>query len=153
MLSLQSISVSVINEFYKKHCYSARASKTDWCIGGYASDTLIIAGRLIDYSDIYWLRSLFCDPDVRRCGYGNIYLTSLQNYLVKNQQEQLKNQGITANPKSVKPIVAFAEVHLKKFYETAGWQELPKPHNEIPITLAARIKRNSVFASNSQDSI
>ena len=152
MLTLKSLSTAAINEFYKRHHYSARASKTDISIGGYSDQDLVIAARLIDYDGVFWLRSLFCDPSFRRQQHGLCYLSGLSDYLATLAHDAVRNAD-RSEPGFTKPIIAFADPRLNPLYDAASWIKLASPYNNLPKTLTDRIKSNSAFASHSRDPI
>ena len=115
-----------IKHFLKRHnTYSA--NRTDIIYTVRSDKKLIGLARLInidDCNDALWLRGLFIDEAWRNKGLA----TSLLNYLYKNQIESLQT----------KSIVAFAEPHLRKFYQQNNYTEVTMEH--LPPSLKNRLE-------------
>ncbi|MEA1988755.1 MAG: GNAT family N-acetyltransferase [Pseudomonadota bacterium] len=115
-----------IKHFLKRHnTYSA--NRTDIIYTIRSGNKLIGLARLItvdDDNNTLWLRGLFIDEAWRHKGLA----TSLLNYLHKNQIDSLQ----TTN------IVAFAEPHLKKFYQQNSYTEVTM--EQLPSSLKKRLE-------------
>lgn len=115
-----------IKHFLKRHnTYSA--NRSDIIYIARSGKRLIGLARLIaidDCNDALWLRGLFIDEAWRHKGLA----TSLLNFLYKNQIESLQ----------IKSTIAFAEPHLKKFYQKNNYTEVTI--DELPPSLKDRLE-------------
>lgn len=115
-----------IKHFLKRHnTYSA--NRTDIIYTVRSDKKLVGLARLInidDDSNALWLRGLFIDEAWRHKGLAS----SLLNYLYKNQIESLQT----------KSIVAFAEPHLRKFYQINNYTVVTV--EQLPPSLKKRLE-------------
>jgi len=115
-----------IKHFLKRH-NTYHANRTDVIYTIRSENKLIGLARLITVDDddnTLWLRGLFIDEAWRNKGLA----TSLLNYLYNNQIKSLET----------KSIVAFAEPHLKQFYQQNNYTEVTM--EQLPPSLKKRLE-------------
>ena len=115
-----------IKHFLKRHnTYSANRSDIIYTVR--LDKKLIGLARLINIANdtnTLWLRGLFIDEAWRNKGLA----TSLLSYLYKDQIKSLQ----------IKSIVAFAEPHLKTFYQQNNYTEITM--EQLPPSLKNRLE-------------